>query len=159
MKQSVYIETTVLNYLTSRPSRDILVAAHQQVTVEWWENGLPLLEAFISPLVIEEASWGDETAARSRLEKIAGFSILEINEEVRRLAELYFERIPIAEKARGDAYHSSRRRLPRHGLLGVLESWAHPQSSGQGCCPADQCDPGNQHPAHLYTQRTHGGMR
>ena len=105
MKQSVYIETTVLSYLTSRPSRDLLVAAHQQVTVEWWENVLPLFEPFVSPLVIEEASRGDETAARLRLEKIAGFSILEINEEVRRLTELYFNSIEIAEKARGDAYH------------------------------------------------------
>ena len=37
-KQTVYIETTVLSYLTLRPSRDLLVAAHQQVTVDWWEN-------------------------------------------------------------------------------------------------------------------------
>ncbi|MBI4288695.1 MAG: type II toxin-antitoxin system VapC family toxin [Chloroflexi bacterium] len=120
MKQSVYIETTVLSYLTSRPSRDLLVAAHQQVTVEWWENGLPSLEAFISPLVIEEASRGDETAARLRLEKIAGFSILEINEEVRRLAELYFESIQIAEKARGDAYHLA---VSAYHGMDFLVSW------------------------------------
>lgn len=120
MKQSVYIETTVLSYLTSRPSRDLLVAAHQQVTVEWWENGLPSFEAFISPLVIEEASRGDETAARLRLEKIAGFSIVEINEEVRRLAELYFENIQIAEKARGDAYHLAV--AAYHGM-DFLVSW------------------------------------
>jgi hypothetical protein len=53
-KQTVYIETTMLSYLTSRPSRDLLVAAHQQVTIEWWENWLHLFEPFISPLVIEE---------------------------------------------------------------------------------------------------------
>lgn len=39
-RQTVYIETTVLSYLTSRLSRDLLVAAHQQVTVEWWEKEL-----------------------------------------------------------------------------------------------------------------------
>ena len=120
MKQSVYIETTVLSYLTSRPSRDLLVAAHQQVTVEWWENALPLFEPFVSPLVIEEASRGDETAARLRLEKIAGFSILEINEEVRRLAELYFNSIEIAEKARGDAYHLA---VSAHHGMDFLVSW------------------------------------
>lgn len=78
--QTVYIETTVLSYLTSRPSRDLLVAAHQQVTVDWWENWLPLFEPFISPLVIEEVSRGDEIAARLRLEKIAGLSVLKITE-------------------------------------------------------------------------------
>jgi predicted nucleic acid-binding protein len=104
-KQTVYIETTVLSYLTSRPSRDLLVAAHQQVTVDWWENWLPLFEPFISPLVIEEVSRGDKIAARLRLEKMAGFPVLEITDGVRRLADLYFETIQIPEKARGDAYH------------------------------------------------------
>ena len=118
--QTVYIETSVLGYLTSRPSRDLLVAAHQQVTVDWWENRLPLFEPFISPLVIEEASRGDETAAQLRLEKIAEVSILEINEDVRRLAELYFEHIQIAEKARGDAYHLAV--AAYHGM-DFLVSW------------------------------------
>jgi hypothetical protein len=68
-KQTVYIETTVLSYLTSRPSRDLLVAAHQQVTVDWWENRLASFEPFISPLVIDEVSRGDEAAARLRLER------------------------------------------------------------------------------------------
>jgi predicted nucleic acid-binding protein len=104
-KQSVYIETTVLSYLTSKPSRDLLVAAHQQVTADWWENWLPLFEPFISPLVIEEVSRGDKVAAKLRLEKIAGLPILEITEGVRQLADTYFEAIQIPEKARGDAYH------------------------------------------------------
>jgi predicted nucleic acid-binding protein len=104
-KQTVYIETTVLSYLTSRPSRDLLVAAHQQVTVDWWENWLPSFQPFISALVIEEISRGDETAARLRLEKISGFPVFEITDEVRQLADLYFEAIPIPDKARGDAYH------------------------------------------------------
>jgi predicted nucleic acid-binding protein len=104
-KQTVYIATTVLSYLTSRPSRDLLVAAHQQVTVDWWDNWLPLFDAFISALVIEEASRGDEVAARLRLEKVAGFPVLEITNGVRRLAEHYFETIQVPEKARGDAFH------------------------------------------------------
>jgi len=104
-KQTVYIETTVLSYLTSRPSRDLLVAAHQQVTTEWWENWLPLFEPFISSLVIEEISRGDEAAARLRIEKIAKFPILEITNGVRRLADTYFGAIQIPEKARGDTYH------------------------------------------------------
>jgi hypothetical protein len=66
---------------------------------------MPLFEPFVSPLVIEEASRGDEVAARLRLEKIAGFPVLEITDGVRRLADLYFETIQVPEKARGDTYH------------------------------------------------------
>ena len=119
-KQSVYIETTVVSYLTARPSRDLIVAAHQQVTEEWWENTLPLLDPFVSPIVMEEASMGDEAAAKLRLEKIAGFPVLEITDEVRELAELYFERIPIPDKARGDAYHLAV--ATYHGM-DFLVSW------------------------------------
>ena len=119
-KQSVYIETTVVNYLTARPSRDLIVAAHQQVTVEWWENELPKLEPFISPIVIEEVSRGDESASKVRLEKIVQFPVLEIIEEVRKLADLYFERIPIPDKARGDAFHLAIATF--HGM-DFLVSW------------------------------------
>jgi len=54
-KQSVYIETTVVSWVTARPSQDLIVAAHQRVMVEWWKNAPPLLEPFVLPVVIEEA--------------------------------------------------------------------------------------------------------
>jgi len=63
---------------------------------------------------------GDEAAAKLRLEKIAGFPVLEITDEVRELAELYFERIPIPDKARGDAYHLAV--ATYHGM-DFLVSW------------------------------------
>jgi hypothetical protein len=104
-RQSVYIETSVVSYLTARPIRDIVIAAHQQVTVEWWEKSLPRLDPHVSPIVIEEASRGDKNAARLRLDRIASFPVLEITTEVRDLAELYFKKTPVPDKARGDAYH------------------------------------------------------
>ncbi len=119
-KQSVYIETTVVSYYTSKLSRDLIVAAHQQVTIEWWEKSLPLLDPFVSPMVIEEASKGDETAADLRIQKIADFSVLEITEEVHQLAELYFNKLPIPDKARGDAYHLAA--ATYHGM-DFLVSW------------------------------------
>jgi len=119
-KQSVYIETTVVSYLTARPSRDLIVAAHQQVTEEWWENTLSLLDPFVSPIVIEEVSRGDEASAKLRLEKIVRFPVLEITNEVRDLAELYFKRIPIPDKARGDAFHLAV--ATYHGM-DFLVSW------------------------------------
>jgi hypothetical protein len=34
MKKRIYLETTVVSYLTAKPSRDIMVAGHQDVTRE-----------------------------------------------------------------------------------------------------------------------------
>src|SRR5437879_3710911 len=74
---SVYIETTIISYLTAKPSRDLIVAAHQQVTSEWWANVRPEVECFVSPFVIDEATCGDDKYARKRLEAIADFSVLQ----------------------------------------------------------------------------------
>ena len=32
MKPTAYIETSIISYLTARPSRDVVVTAYQQVT-------------------------------------------------------------------------------------------------------------------------------
>ena len=55
-KQTIYIETSVVSYFTARPSRDLIVAAHQQITHDWWEKVLPQYEAFISPIVLQQFS-------------------------------------------------------------------------------------------------------
>lgn len=64
---TVYVETTVLSYLTARTSRDLVVAGHQQVTQEWWENRRSSFEVYISQLVIQEAGQGDPEAVERRL--------------------------------------------------------------------------------------------
>ena len=73
MKPTVYIETTVISYLTARPIRDLIIAAHQQVTLEWWDMALPHFDVFISPIVLEEISRGDAQAAKLRLERVSSF--------------------------------------------------------------------------------------
>jgi hypothetical protein len=62
MKPRVYIESTVLSYLTALPSRDLVQAAHQQVTVEWW-GAREAFELFVSDAVLAEARLGDPTGA------------------------------------------------------------------------------------------------
>ena len=54
MRPSVYIETSVVSYLTGQVSRDLVVAAHQQLTAEWWQQALPLFGPFVSPAVLGE---------------------------------------------------------------------------------------------------------
>lgn len=119
-KPSVYIETTVISYVTARLSRDLIVVAHQQTTMEWWESTLPRCDPFISPMVIEEVSRGDKEAANLRLKKISGFPVLKITNEVRELADLYFRQTQIPEKARGDTYHLA---LATYHGMDFLVSW------------------------------------
>ena len=66
-KPTVYIETSVVSYLTGWPSRDLVVAAQQHITREWWREAADHFELVASQLVVNEASAGDPGAARARL--------------------------------------------------------------------------------------------
>ena len=105
MKPNVYLETTVISYLAAKPSRDIIVAAHQQITGEWWELARGNVTGFISPFVIQEISAGDPEAAQKRLHIVEEFSVLELNPEIQSLALMYFDRLEIPDKALLDASH------------------------------------------------------
>jgi predicted nucleic acid-binding protein len=105
MKPSIYIETSVISYLTAKLSKDLIVAAHQQVTHEWWENSLKHFSPYISPVVLDEVSKGDKEAAQLRLGKIKEFIILKINDDIKQLSETYYSSLPIPEKAKADTYH------------------------------------------------------
>lgn len=63
-KLRVYLETTMISYLTARPSRDLIFAANQQITQDWWEIRRTFFDLFVSEAVVKEASGGDERAAR-----------------------------------------------------------------------------------------------
>jgi hypothetical protein len=56
----MYLETTIPSYLTSRPSRDLVVAGHQQITREWWEKKRKAFQLFISQLVVDEVGAGTQ---------------------------------------------------------------------------------------------------
>src|SRR5713226_4732925 len=87
MMERVYIETTFVSYLTARPSRDLIVAGHQQITRDWWDSRRGDYELCVSQLVLEEAGDGDRQAAEERLEVLATMTMLEIKEEAVELAE------------------------------------------------------------------------
>ena len=105
MKQKVYIETSVISYLTARPSRDLITAAHQQLTLDWWEDRRADFDLYVSQLVMREASAGDEEAAKRRLTVIEEIPLLELNEEAVALARSLIEEGPLPEKASEDALH------------------------------------------------------
>jgi hypothetical protein len=59
----IYLETTIISYLAARPSKNLITAAHQQVTHDWWQNRRRDFDLFSSQLVIQEASAGDTALA------------------------------------------------------------------------------------------------
>ena len=105
MKQRVYVETSVISYLASRPSRDLIVAAHQELTREWWEERSRRFELVISELVAREAGGGDPDASRFRLAAIEGIAILALTDEAVSVAEHLVGSGPIPREAAADALH------------------------------------------------------
>ena len=105
MKPKVYLETTVPSYLVGRSSRDLLVAAHQQITREWWESRRADFDLYVSELVVQEVRAGDAQLATLRLEVLSGVPRLGINDEIMKLAEDLISAGPIPRKAAGDALH------------------------------------------------------
>ncbi len=105
MKPRIYIETSVVSYYTNRPSRDIVTAARQQVTLEWWEESLNQFDTYISALVLEEASGGDPISAERRLEALKGIPVLEITDAAEDLGAALVKVGPIPESHSEDALH------------------------------------------------------
>ena len=104
MKPKVYIETTIASYLTGWPSRDLVIAAHQQITREWWQ-GRSRFDLYVSQIVIQEAAGGDPEAAAFRVQNLEGIHVLELSPEARALAQQLVTQGPLPEKAGLDALH------------------------------------------------------
>jgi hypothetical protein len=105
MKPKLYLETTIPSYLVGWRSRDLLVAAHQQITHQWWESRRAEFDLYVSELVVQEVRTGDVQLARQRLELLAGVPILATSDEVLELAEDLITEGPIPRKTAGDAAH------------------------------------------------------
>ena len=105
MKSRLYLETTIPSDLTSRPSRDLIIAGHQELTREWWEKRRDTFQLYISQLVVDEASAGDPVAARERLKVLQDLPLLDITPEVTELAIGILASGKIPRKAATDAAH------------------------------------------------------
>ena len=105
MKQIVYLESSVISYLTSRPNRDVIIAGRQAITLDWWENQRHQFELRISVLVEEEISKGDSSAALQRFEKVADIESLLISDEAIRIADLLLAEKVVPKGSEEDALH------------------------------------------------------
>ena len=105
MNPTVYVETTVIGYLTSRPREDPIVAGHQQTTRDWWQTVPDRYELVASELVVQECSAGDETAAEERMEALAGITLLQTTSDADQLAEALIAGHAVPESHPEDALH------------------------------------------------------
>lgn len=103
-KPKIYVETTVISYLTARPSRDVVLAAHQQVTRDWWDRR-DKFELTACQLVVQEASAGDPVAAHERLQAMIGIPLLAAPEDALQLSRALLDSGAVPKQAAEDALH------------------------------------------------------
>jgi predicted nucleic acid-binding protein len=105
MKPKVYIETSIISYLTARLSNDLVVAGQQKITQEWWDNQRSSYQLYTSQIVLNEAKLGDSIAAAKRLQALQGIELLDVNNEAITLAGKLQTLGALPLKAVEDAYH------------------------------------------------------
>ncbi len=103
--ESVYLETTFISYLVARPSGDLLVAAHQKTTQDWWTTRRDQFTCYMSQTVIDEASAGDPSEAQKRLAVLATLSALDVAPEAGGLAQAILASGVLPPHAARDALH------------------------------------------------------
>jgi hypothetical protein len=105
MNQTVYVETTIVSYLTAWPTDDVERQAQQVATPRWWDAHRPLFALYTSQFVLDEAAAGDATAASDRLTILNGLDLLLITPDVEPLAAQLLAAGALPAKARVDALH------------------------------------------------------
>ena len=105
MKRRIYIETTVVSYLAARPSRDVIVLAHQDLTREWWAGRSASFDLCVSQPVLEEAGRGDPEVAGRRMALLRPIPIVEVDLPALQLARRLLAEGAVPEAASVDALH------------------------------------------------------
>lgn len=104
-KPTVYVETTIPSYLTSDPSRDLIIAANQQITHTWWRTAGETYRLVTSQAVVDEAGRGNLVMAAKRLEILNTIEILVPNEDVEELIDVYQRQLGLTGVAMLDIVH------------------------------------------------------
>ena len=114
MSETIYIETSILGYLTARSTKNLILAANIEITRDWWESRRGDFTLYISQAVLKEIALGDAQIAAQRLEIVRGFPLLELNQAVEDLAAQFLSRSNLPPKANVDAIHIAAATV--HGL-------------------------------------------
>jgi PIN domain len=114
MSETVYIETSILGYLTARSTKDLILAANIEITKDWWEFRRNAFNPYTSEAVLEEVAQGDAEIATQRLEILRDFPLLTLNQAVQDLAAQFLARSSLPPKAKVDAIHIAAATI--HGM-------------------------------------------
>ena len=152
MMDTVYIETSIVSYLRQKPSAQVVTAARQLLTHQWWNDERQNYELVVSQYVIDEASGCDPTLAAERLESLDGIPLLPDAAEIPQIANEIMALGVLPAKAQVDALHIA---AVAHHRIQYLLTWncqAHRER--QDFPPHPRCADriGNSNPDHLHTR-------
>jgi len=103
---TVYVETSIIGYLTARSRDAVVFRARQELTRNWWDTHRERYDLVVSQLVLAEAACGDNEAAAVRLQLLAGIPLLDAADpRIETLANELVTAHLLPEKARSDAAH------------------------------------------------------
>jgi len=105
VKESVYIETSILGHLTARPTDNLILAANIKVTQDWWNQQRSSFKLYASEIVADEATKGDTAIAAKRLEILESLMFLELTENALELSQAFLKQSNLPKKALIDSLH------------------------------------------------------
>ncbi|MBS3028401.1 MAG: type II toxin-antitoxin system VapC family toxin [Dolichospermum sp. DET50] len=105
MIESLYLDTSIIGYLTIRPSTNLITASNSIITQSWWDTRRQNFTLYISEVVLEELARGDQEIVTKRLDLINELPLLELNETVEELAQQFLTKSNLPPKASDDALH------------------------------------------------------
>ena len=116
----IYIESTIPSYVVARPARDLIQAARQQLTRDWWDLQREQHELFTSQVVLDEVAFGERAMAQLRLDLLDGVPLLQVTDEVKALARKVLASGLLPATADRDAAHIA---LASAYEMDILLSW------------------------------------
>jgi hypothetical protein len=116
----IYIESTIPSYVVARPAHDLLQAARQQLTRDWWDTKRVRHKLFISQIVLDEIASGAAAMARQRLELVAQIHLLDLTDDAKALTKDILNSGVLPASADRDAAHIA---LATVHEMDILMSW------------------------------------
>jgi len=119
MLKKIYIETTIPSfYYNQRPGADMV--ARMTWTREWWDEHRVAYDVVSSTAVVNELMREDHPKRAEKLALVASLTLLEPNEEVEEIVEVYVARKVMPADPLGDALHLA---LASHYGCDILLTW------------------------------------
>ncbi len=105
MTETVYIETSILGYLTASSTDNLILAANMKVTQDWWNICRSSFILYASEIVEDEAARGDPEIASQRLNLLQSLMLLDLPEAAVELAQEFLQQSNLPPQASSDALH------------------------------------------------------